>query len=361
MFQLFPRRALARSRRLVAVVPIALLALALFAVGCGESDNGGGSNGGDGGSATAGASDREVKIALLQAGLFEYARVNLAGAEKAAKAAGNASVELIPADFDPQRQLQQCRDAITSGYDALLIFPVSNAGITPCIRDAQEANVPVASIDVPIGPDYTSTEIQVPGMTTQVIAPVLVDAKAAVDMATDACADKDPCNIVIAVGDPASSYSAEKMKAQKQLIEENPAMKVLGTPTAGYADPAKGYRSGRDILTAYPDVDVVIGDTDATVRGIERAVKEAGKLDQVALIGDGGSQYAADAIRDKRWFGSVLYMPFTMGEAAAKLVIDKARGKDVPELVTVEELSPTKGMALTAEELDTFKPEYKGE
>jgi ribose transport system substrate-binding protein len=339
--------------------------VAFAAAGCGSSDNGdsGSTSGGSPGSTstTGGSSDKPVKIALLQSGLFEYARVNLAGARDAATKDGNASVDIFSAEFDPQKQLQQCRDAITKGYDALLIFPVSNAGIVPCVKDAADNGVKVGSLDTPLGPDYTSTKIQVPGVTAMVIEPITEDAKTAVDMAAKACGDTDPCNIVIAVGDPASSFSAEKMKAEKALIEQNPKMKLLGTPTAGYADPAKGFAAGRDILTAYPDVDVIIGDTDATVRGIERAVKEDGKIGQVQLIGDGGSQYAADAIADGRWYGSVLYMPRTTARVAADYLIKAARGEDVPPVTTVAELSPTKAMALTKAELDQFKPEYKGE
>ena len=270
-------------------------------------------------------------------------------------------MDLLSADFDSQKQLRQCRDAITKGYKVLLIYPVAGGSIAPCVRDAKDAGVVVGSLDSPLGPNYTSTAIQLPGVVTQVMAPIVDDGRAAAEMTVKACADKDPCNVVLSVGDPANSYSTEKLKAEKESLAQHPQIKILGSPVAGFADPAKGYAAGRDILTANPDVDVIVGDTDATVRGIERAVKEAGKLGKIQLIGDGASQYAADAIADGRWFGSVIYMPRTSAAKATDLLIRAARGEKVPSVVTVEQLSPTKGMELTKAELSQFKPEYKGE
>lgn len=321
--------------------------------GCGDDSSSGG--GGEG-------ADRHVSVAMFNIGQFEYAQVTLEGGEKAAKDAGDADVTFFDGNFNPQTQLQQCKDAVASGkFQAFVVDPVSTTGIIPCIVEAEDAGIPVVSLVTGIGPDLNATESEVPGVVSQVIATPKDDASAAVEMITGACADKDPCNVVVGIGDAASAYPVEKSKAEIELLEEDSRFKVLGNPVVGYADPAKGYAAGRDILTAYPDVDVIVADTDATVRGIERAVTEAGLDGQVQLVGDGGSEYAHKSIADGRWYGSVMYVPFSEGEKSTELAIAAARGEDVKPYYAIADLNPLGKMTLTKETLDDLEPQYTGE
>lgn len=307
------------------------------------------------------ANGSKTKVAMIQIGNYEYAQTAFAGAEAAAEADGTAEVAFYDGGFDPQAQLQRCKDVVASGdVDAIVLMPVSATGILPCITQAAAQKIPVVGLSTPVGPDPDSTELQVAGVVSQVLVTPSDDAVATAEMVTQACEGKTTCGVVIGVGDPAVAYPAAKLQATKDSLAGNPDIEILGTPTIGYADAAKGYASGRDILTAYPEVDVIVADTDATMRGIERAVDEDGQIGEIALIGDGGSQYAWDAIKAGRWFGSGYYTPRTEGEKATELAIAAARGEKVEPYVPSASLNTLNTLLLTKATLDDLEPQYKG-
>ena len=43
--------------------------------------------------------------------------------------------------------------------------------------------------------------------------------------------------------------------------------------------------------------------------GAEQAVEDAGLTGQIALVGNGGSEIAVEAVRDGRWFGTAATYP----------------------------------------------------
>src|SRR5687767_14590951 len=101
-----------RSRG-AAALAVAASALALIASGCGDDDSGSTTSGGGGGSTTK-AADKPVDVAYISYALTDYVQAEQKGLEDAVKP-GGGSVRLFNANFDPQKLIQQCQDAVNSG------------------------------------------------------------------------------------------------------------------------------------------------------------------------------------------------------------------------------------------------------
>ena len=63
--------------------------------------------------------------------------------------AANASVTELDAGTDANKQLEQVRTCITSGADAIFIIPQDGDSVLTVIKEANEANIPIAVFNRP--------------------------------------------------------------------------------------------------------------------------------------------------------------------------------------------------------------------
>jgi ribose transport system substrate-binding protein len=352
----------AKPIRRLAVAAAAVGALTLAACGSGDdttSSTASGSTGAAAATSTAAATPaKDVKIAALLAGSTAYPQASGKGIEAAASAAG-ASVQTFDAQFDPQRQLQQCQDAIASGgVQGIVVYPIDGGALVPCAEDAVKNGIQIVAIETPIGADFTSTDIQVEGVAGQVLMPVTRDAEASAQLIREACKGIDPCEVALMVGDPAYVYSSEKRKREKDLVAQDANIQIVAEVVAGLGDPNKGHDVTRDVLQAHPDVNVIVGDADDTMMGAQQAVSEAGIGGKVKLIGAGGSKQAAEGIASGSWFATIPYLPETTGRVGTELLLQAIAEEPIEDTtIDVTDESPV-GDRVTSENVELFKPEW---
>ena len=95
-----------------------------------------------------------------------YNQATWEGVKKAAEEAGNVNAEIFNGEFNATLQYGQIEDIIASGkFDGFVVVPNDTVGIAGAIEQAIEAGIKVASSLFPIGPDLTTLEPQVAGLT----------------------------------------------------------------------------------------------------------------------------------------------------------------------------------------------------
>jgi ribose transport system substrate-binding protein len=101
-------------------------------------------------------------------------------------------------------------------------------------------------------------------------------------------------------------------------------------------------------------VNVLIGSAQA-IEGAQQAVKDAGKLGKIKLIGNGGSCQAVAGVRSGKWFATYIIAERSSGAKATELAIQSAEGKKVPASFDTRRLhNPIGTKAL----LGSFKGQY---
>lgn len=317
-----------KARAAMSCCVTALVAAALVAGGCGSSDDSStsGATGGSGDTGT--TTDKPVKVAVLVQSLTSYTGPLAKGAEAEGKKDG-ATLETFSANDDPSLQLRQCQDAIASGnFEGILLNAVDNVAILPCIKQAASEGMKVVNAGQVIGPDYLSTEIQVPELTGQVIVPHKTDVAVTDTLVDEACEGHDPCKVAWLAAEPAYTYSAKKLEGAKAEFKES-GQQLVATAKVGFDNPDGAMNAVRNIIQAHPDVNVIVGDDDASLQGVVRLKKEGELPEGVALIGDGGSARALESIREGHQFGTVYNGPYTIGETAMRMLVDELRGTEV--------------------------------
>lgn len=269
-----------------------------------------------------------------------FAQATWSGVEEAA-AEMCATARFFDPNFDSATQVAQIQDAITSGeYQAFVIQSNDGNSVVPVVEEAVEAGIVVVGEFTPIGTDYGSIEPQVEGMTSYVGTSIVANGEGLGELGLMACESLgvDPCEVAFLQGFLALPLDNARTEAAIGALEAGGAT-VVASPEGGYTQ-ASGLAAAQDVLIANPEVDVIIGSSQA-ILGAEQAVDDAGLTGQVALIGNGAPRQAVAAVKEGRWFAIWADVESSAGKEAASVAIRAARGEEVPSSVDTTKLLPT--------------------
>ena len=214
------------------------------------------------------------------------------GADKAAKELG---VDLIfdgPTDPDPARQNEIIENWITLGVDAIAAACENKEGISTALRKARAKGVKVLTYDADAMPD--AREFFVNQATAEGIGNVLMDEAARL------CEGRGEFAIITA------SLTAQNMIEWQKFIAARreakyPGMKMVALrPCDDLKDKAQA--EATTLLSAYPNLKLIMAICSPAVPGAAEAVKQAGRTGQVKVIGLGlpseNRRYVKDGVTD---------------------------------------------------------------
>lgn len=199
------------------------------------------------------------------------------GAERAAKDLG---VDLIfdgPTDPDPARQNEIVENWITLGVDVIAAACENKDGISTALRKARSKGVKVVTYDSDAAPD--ARDFFVNQATPEGIANTLMDEAARL------CGNEGEFAIITA------SLTAANMNEWQKFIElrraaKYPNLKMVALrPCDDLKDRAQAEATA--LLSAYPNLKLLMAICSPAVPGSAEAVKQAGKAGKVKVIGLG--------------------------------------------------------------------------
>lgn len=331
-----------RVRR-TALVLAALLALTVAACGS-DDDDGGGGSGGEGQEVT--------KIAFFGfASANSFAQATYAGIQEQAKKEG-VEAKFFDPNFDAQTQVSQIQNAITTGeYQAFIVQANDGNAVVPPIREAIEEGITVVGEFTPVGTRYDTIEPQVDGLIF-VGEPPTENGTTLGELGVEACKDVQPtCEVAYLEGFKTLPLDNARTDAVNAALEEGSNVEIVASVEGGYTQES-GLKAAQNVLQAHPDVDVMIGSSQA-IAGAEQAIDDAGA--KVKLIGNGGSRQAVAAVKEGDWYATYVSAEKSAGAKAAELAIAAARGEEVPPSFDTRQLQEPRG---TKEGLGSFKGQY---
>jgi ribose transport system substrate-binding protein len=331
---------------------LAVAAAAALVAGCGGDDSSGD------GAPAAGGGDAKKQVRIAFSGFAasnSFSQETFRGIEEYAKA-HNATATFLDANFDSARQIAGIQDAAVSRkFDALIINANDPNGVVSALREAIDAEIKVVAAFVPLGPDLTTLEPQVPGLTATVGETPTSTGENTGKIIVEACQDVDPCNVAYLPGSKALPLETARTEGVMSVIEKHANIKLVSDQEGGYTADA-GLKTAQNVLQAHPDLNVMAS-SDQAITGAAKAVTDAGLDGKVKLIGQGASKQAVQSIRDGKWFGAYVYVPYSEGKKSAELAIDAVRGKQVEKVLNSETLSPI-GPIATKKTLGDFAGDW---
>jgi len=203
---------------------------------------------------------------------------------------------------------------------------------------------------------------QVAGLTTTVASNPVDGASAQAEEVVKFCADKDPCNVVIMIGQLQFPFDNLRYKSFETVLAQHANIKVVATGEGNYS-PDASLTAFQDIIQANPKIDVVLSNADQHLLGVEIALADAGiPIEPIYLIGGGLNQITVDKIKAGVFDATLSGYPFSEGFYAADALIRAKKGETVENWIDPA-TKASNPMIVDKQWLDAhpdFKAEWEG-
>lgn len=241
------------------------------------------------------------------------------GAEAKASELG-ASLSVVDAQDDASKQASDVEDLIQQGVDMILINPVDSEAVASAVESANNANIPVITVD-------RSAE------GGEVVSHIASDNVAGGEMAGEYLLSLvgDNAQVAELEGVPGSSAARERGEGFNKVATES--LDVVAKQTANF-NRAEGLSVMENILQANPDVTGVFAHNDEMALGALEAIEAAGK--EVAVVGFDATNDAVAAVEEGRLDGTIAQKPELIGEMAVETAVQHLDGEEVEASIPVE-------------------------
>lgn len=243
------------------------------------------------------------------------------GAQAEAKAAG-VDLTVTDAQNDASQQANQLQNFTSSGVKSIIVNPVDSDAVSPAVRSANEAGIPVIAADRGVNKAKTATL-------------VASDNVAGGKLAAAALADKlgGKGSIVVLQGTAGTSASRERGAGFTEGIKAYPGIKVVAKQPADF-DRTKGLDVMTNLLQSHPDVTGVFAENDEMALGAVKALgSKAGK--SVSVVGFDGTPDGLKAVGAGTLYASVAQQPKELGKIAVQNAVRAVEGEKVDSMVKV--------------------------
>jgi ribose transport system substrate-binding protein len=269
---------------------------------------------------------KTIKIAIVQPAGNSYGQAITQGIKSFLSPCKNVSTTLFDTGFDSQKEFNTFQNITAQkSFQGILFLPLDGVGVVPAVKDAISARIQVVNFNNPMGRDFTTTRVHIPGQAGTVIEPQYQRGIWMAQLAAQACAGITNCKIGFIAGVIGISAELAIGAGFNKELKKHPNMHLTTYQGGGQYLPDPSRSVAQNMLQAHPDLNVITGSGDQMIRGAQQAVEDAGKQKQVKLIGLGGSKIAVDAVKAGQWYGTVITQPLDQGRLSAKVVLDHIR------------------------------------
>jgi len=225
-----------------------------------------------------GAAESRLMIALMpKAKGNAYFLSCKAGADRAAR---ELNVELLfdgPVDTNAAKQNEIVENWITLGVDAIAVSAENKEGLSTALRKARKAGITVVAFDSDVQPDARSFFVN--QATPEGIGQTLMDEAARL-------LDGEGEFAIITATLTAANQREWMKHIEARLAEKYPRMKLVAVrPSDDLKDKAQSEATA--LMSAYPNLRLLMAICSPGVPGAAEAVQQAGKAGRVKVIGLG--------------------------------------------------------------------------
>jgi ribose transport system substrate-binding protein len=196
-------------------------------------------------------------------------------------------------------------------FQGILVQPIYGPVLLPEIKVAIKKKIKVVNIDQILGTNYNSDQIEVHGLSGNVVFfPAKIGSQLAAETIA-ACGSANPCKIALVHNYQGDEPDAEITKTYDAGIAKDSSASIVAQGDGLYT-PATALTIIADALVANPDLNVIVG-ADQDCEGAQSALTSA-KNTSVKLVCYGASATGIAAVKSGAWFADVAQLPATEGE-----------------------------------------------
>lgn len=222
------------------------------------------------------------------------------------------------ADWDVEIQTQQLDDYRKQKVDAVIFVPVNTKAVQMPLKRLKEDRIPVINLNMRV--DAVSSVY----IDTYVGASNSEEASLAAEMVIELMGNEGG-QIGIIEGAPGSDAQIYRTQTFVEQLTAHPQIEIAALGKGGW-DREKARLAAWDMLTKYPDLQVIYCHDSDMAMGAIAAVEELNLQKQVAVIGISESEEYIKAVQEGRLYGFVTQPPEYEGITGIEKAIDAANG-----------------------------------
>ncbi|WP_027708463.1 ribose ABC transporter substrate-binding protein RbsB [Zooshikella ganghwensis] len=241
------------------------------------------------------------------------------GAEQKAKALG---YELLVLDSqnDPAKELANVEDLTVKKVSAILINPTDSSAVVNAIRMANQAKIPVITLDRGANGGEVSSH-------------VASDNVAGGELAGNYIAEKlgAGAKVIQLQGIPGTSAARDRGEGFAKAAEAK-HLAVVASQPADF-DRTKSLNVMENLLEANKDVQAVFAQNDEMALGAIKAIEAAQR--DVLVVGFDGTDEGVNAVKSGSLAGTVAQQPALIGEKGIEVAAKVLKGEAVESSISV--------------------------
>jgi ribose transport system substrate-binding protein len=229
---------------------------------------------------------------------------------------------------DQDGQLAIAENMLSKGYKILLVSPQTDSNLQPAV-EAEKAGVPVINVNdavIPMAKNYIGN----------------VQKDNGVRAAKWFIANRKGGKLAVIEGMAGVYAAVQRTAGFKETIgSDGKAFSVVAS-VPGDWDRQKSYDAATNIMQTNPDIVGFYCNNDGMALGVVEAVKAAGKLKDIAVIGTDGISDAYKSIAAGELTATVDSFPVLTGEVALEVALRLQAGQKLPRVVATPQALVTK-------------------
>ena len=257
-----------------------------------------------------------------------WAAVEKGAREKAKELGVDLVVLAPPQESDITSQIAQIEDQMTKGVDGIALAPTDPDALAPIVEEALAEGTKVVFVD---------TNGKNKGVTF-----IGTNNEMGAKLAADYICKNVPKGSDVAILQGIIVQSTGRFRADgshKGLTECG--LNIVAEQPADW-DRAKGQAVMENILVGNPNIKAVFASNDNMALGAAEALKQAGVLDKVLLVGFDANPDAAVSILASEMSASVAQNPYNMGALSVENLMKLIKGEKLAPVIDTGTVLVTK-------------------
>lgn len=220
-------------------------------------------------------------------------------------------------------QVRLMENLITQGVDAISVSVLDEASINPVIARARRQGIAVFTSDSDA--PTSQRQLFVAQSMNQDLGFTLID-RLALQIGGAG-------QIGIVSGEStATNLNTWIRYMEERVASAHPNIEIVDIRFTAGGSAEDAFRQAQELMTRFPNIRGLVAVASTTVPGVARAVEEAGRVGQVAVIGYGSPNTVRPFIRSGAMRESILWDPFALGFLTHWAGIQLALGNEIAEV-----------------------------
>ena len=243
------------------------------------------------------------------------------GAEEAAAKAG-VKLVILDAQDDSAKMTAAMEDLVQQKVDAILVNPTDSDAVTPSIMKANEAGIPVLTIDRGASGGKVACHVASDNVAGGAMAGEFLAGR---------LGGKD--KVVELVGIPGTSAARDRGQGFNDAMKAYPGIEIVASQAADFSRD-KGLKVFENILQAQPEIDGVFAHNDEMILGAVAAAEAAGRTG-IVFVGFDAVDDAVAAVKEGKLAATVAQQPAVIGAMGVEKAAALLAGEELPEFIPV--------------------------